>query len=990
MKKIVWILLGLTLVFFCPVLVDAQTEGDESEPAIAYDTANDLYLSVYSRYTTGVTQIWGQVVNAAGQKVNAPFIIYHHPTMNSNPTLAYDSINGVFFVVWEHYALPDADIYGKYVKLNSDGSVSIRSDQYNYDFQVNCDDLGNKSFPTIAYDSAGHNFLVVWDDDRYFGASGVDLYSQTVPGYDFSGGGPLPVRCFGILGVDKDKIVSNAAGDQRISAIANDSVNGRFMVAWLDTRAGKLTPGVYGRILDSNGTPVSPTDIAIALPGGPLQRLHGIPTVAFNNTNKRFMVVFPTQEFAGLIRYVINGRLFDANGAVLAGLDIDIMGPNPKEAPVVVDASSPYPGGLERWLVSWQETVGAAESIYYILYEDNVTTIDGVFSGSLPVGKALSLAYNPNHLDFVVAFEVPPAPISSPLPTLVAYSNIFHDGDYDGVSDADDNCPSVYNPDQADENENGVGDVCDVPSRPTLVSPTDGLIGTPTNPTMSWNVSIGANSYALEVSADSGFGSPVVAQDGIADPFYAMASGMLSNNGTYYWRVKSKSGLGDSLWSEVWNFRTEPVYGNLFINARGITDPDVDGDGLDDEILEGPNGLFGNGVVGTDPTKKTLFVRPLHETGYDVAFKMQYEYWPGFIQLFPESRPGFAKIQPFANAGIEIVVVGAPDNIYTPMKDWNYDPATDPKHPNVDILTIIYKLPNAYVLFGSSAKGHTFFYTNGSTSTWSWDTKGYTPSTPGAYGYKTPEIYPFPLDKYFQEGAYGTIAVGATPPPSKSCDPGPCTGKSTMNINSLDPINGAPDDWVEFNPIAFNSDGSIKNIPTPLPATPGCTEDEVRARTIAHELGHALLEGLNSDHCADPQCIMYEGVKDWNLYDFGHGNCIHIAGGSKDIRAFGIVHNGRQTSMPPVLVSPNDKATGVSRTPKLSWNASAGATSYRLQVSKGSTVVLNQSSIPGTSCTLTSAQALTRNTTYSWKVKSVNAVGESASWSNVWTFTTVR
>jgi hypothetical protein len=365
---------------------------------------------------------------------------------------------------------------------------------------------------------------------------------------------------------------------------------------------------------------------------------------------------------------------------------------------------------------------------------------------------------------------------------------------------------------------------------------------------------------------------------------------------------------------------------------------------------------------------------------------MQYTYWKGFIQFFPDGRPDFAKIPPFANAGIEIVVVGSPNNLYAPMTDWKYDPATDPNHPNVDILTIIYKLSGAYVLFGSSAKGHTFFYSNGSTSTWSWDTKGYTPSTPGAYGYKTPEIYPFPLGNYFDEGAYPSIAQNATPL-TTSCNPGPCNGKSTMNLGeSL----GPPDQWVEFNPIAFNSNGSIANIPTALPATPGYTEDDVRKRTIAHELGHALLEGLNSDHCADPQCIMYEGVKDWNLYDFGHGNCIHIAGGSKDIRAFGIVHNGRQTAMPPVLASPNDKATGVSRTPKLSWNASAGAISYRLQISRGSTVVLNQSGITGTSYTLTSAQALARNTTYSWKAKSVNAVGESASWSSVWTFTTVR
>ena len=39
--------------------------------------------------------------------------------------------------------------------------------------------------------------------------------------------------------------------------------------------------------------------------------------------------------------------------------------------------------------------------------------------------------------------------------------DVLPDGDGDGVPDADDNCPAVYNPDQADADGDGVGNACD-------------------------------------------------------------------------------------------------------------------------------------------------------------------------------------------------------------------------------------------------------------------------------------------------------------------------------------------------------------------------------------------------------------------------------------------------------------------------------------------------------------------------------------------------
>lgn len=89
----------------------------------------------------------------------------------------------------------------------------------------------------------------------------------------------------------------------------------------------------------------------------------------------------------------------------------------------------------------------------------------------------------------------------------------------------------------------------------------------------------------------------------------------------------------------------------------------------------------------------------------------------------------------------------------------------------------------------------------------------------------------------------------------------------------------------------------------------------------------------------------------------------------------------------PTLSSPANGATGVSTSPTLVWNASSGATSYRLQVSTSSsfsTLTFDQSGITSTSQVVS---GLANSTTYYWRVNASNSAGTSA-WSSVWSFTT--
>lgn len=89
----------------------------------------------------------------------------------------------------------------------------------------------------------------------------------------------------------------------------------------------------------------------------------------------------------------------------------------------------------------------------------------------------------------------------------------------------------------------------------------------------------------------------------------------------------------------------------------------------------------------------------------------------------------------------------------------------------------------------------------------------------------------------------------------------------------------------------------------------------------------------------------------------------------------------------PALISPASGSTGVSTSPSLSWNASSGATSYRLQVSTDSTFTTTTYDTSSLSATSKSINGLASQTKYFWRVNATNSAGTSA-WSTVWSFTT--
>jgi hypothetical protein len=108
------------------------------------------------------------------------------------------------------------------------------------------------------------------------------------------------------------------------------------------------------------------------------------------------------------------------------------------------------------------------------------------------------------------------------------------------------------------------------------------------------------------------------------------------------------------------------------------------------------------------------------------------------------------------------------------------------------------------------------------------------------------------------------------------------------------------------------------------------------------------------------------------------GNGSYTVNTNADYELVYLAPAGAPTS--PTLVNPTDGTTGVTLTPTFEWLPVESATSYTVlisTVSNFSSTVVNQSGITGTSYSLGSA--LNQNTTYYWRVQSVNSNGSSLS-----------
>jgi hypothetical protein len=290
-------------------------------PTVIYNSASNEYLVVWTDGRNGAENynIYGQRVSDNGVLIDSNFSICTATGSQYNPTLAYDSASGEYLVVWDDYRSgPENDIYGQ--RVSSGGALA------GINFPISTAPA-NQRFPKVAYDSLDNSYLVVWEDFRT-GQFNIEIYGQRVSISGALVGSEIPI--------------STSSEDQTRPAVAYDSTNNEYLVVWYDYRNGDEYD-IYGQRVSSGGA-LAGINFPISTASGSQYR----PDVGYNSTNDEYLVVWGDGRTGnGLDSY---GQRVSSGGA-LVGSEIPIStAPSHQENPAVT-----YNSASGEYLIAWED-----------------------------------------------------------------------------------------------------------------------------------------------------------------------------------------------------------------------------------------------------------------------------------------------------------------------------------------------------------------------------------------------------------------------------------------------------------------------------------------------------------------------------------------------------------------------------------------------------------------------------------------------------------
>jgi hypothetical protein len=275
-------------------------------------------------------------VGSDGKPVGADFKISNSVYDDMCGDVAWGGTENQFLVVWEDYRYTGSKGAEIYGRrVAANGTLAGTADFVVTGPGATADD----SAPAVAWGGTNNQFLVVWQDDRNYAARGADVYGARVTAAGAPTGGDIRISG------------SGATANDYGPAVAWNAIDNQFLVAWEDWRR---LPGrgidVYGQRVKANG----------ALAGGE-RRISGnnaisdeqAPAVAWSAASGQFLIAWQDWRNYPAPRYAdIYGRLMTDAGT-LGGNDFRVTGP--KALMNEYDPAIAYNAAAYQFLVVWTD-----------------------------------------------------------------------------------------------------------------------------------------------------------------------------------------------------------------------------------------------------------------------------------------------------------------------------------------------------------------------------------------------------------------------------------------------------------------------------------------------------------------------------------------------------------------------------------------------------------------------------------------------------------
>ena len=359
---------------------DGDIDFDARSPAIAYDGDRNQYLVVWEgdddagTLVDGETEIFGQRVDAltGAELGSGDFRISDmgpdgDPLWDAQkPAVAYNPVNREFLVVWSGeddaagLANGEFEIYAQRIAAATGAEIGTNDFRIS-DMGPDGDPLFDALDPSVAFNAAGDEYLVVWAADDLAGTQvegETEIFGQRLAG---ATGAEIGTNDFRITDVGPD---GDPLWDAAVPQVAYNPAGAEYLVVFAaEDNIGLLANGefeIYGQRLGAAGAQIGANDFRISSAGvdGDATYDAFAPAVAFDPVSNRYLVVWEGEDTVGLLapdENEIFGQLLGAGGVEVGPDDFRISDMGPDGDPFF-DAEKPsvaYNTTDHEFLVTW-------------------------------------------------------------------------------------------------------------------------------------------------------------------------------------------------------------------------------------------------------------------------------------------------------------------------------------------------------------------------------------------------------------------------------------------------------------------------------------------------------------------------------------------------------------------------------------------------------------------------------------------------------------